>query len=225
MVRRLASVTASLLSIAVCCVQYAGLEWCKNAFGAVHAACVLNPSFGWDIMFGVSGKYSGMCLSTCCREQCVTCCCLLTTRQFVISYKKAYEFAEHTLCITLVTSLCSIAGYCRLSDNCIQACGWLCKVTNALSVTQGRKMALVHTAPRPFPHQHLHSCAPRGHKHQACLAACAGTVGAAGQSNETIKALHAVGSSIAMLTTQHLVSARVFGAELRLKLRQLAGLA
>lgn len=59
---------------------------------------------------------------------------------------------------------------------------------------------------------------------QSCLATCAGTVGAAGQSNETIQALHTVGSSISMLTTQHLVSARVFGAELRLKLRQLAGL-
>ena len=51
-----------------------------------------------------------------------------------------------------------------------------------------------------------------------------GTVGAAGQSNEAIKALHTVGSSISMLTTDHLVSARVFGRELRLKERQLAGL-
>ena len=51
-----------------------------------------------------------------------------------------------------------------------------------------------------------------------------GTVGAAGHSNETIKAVHTVGSSISMLTTHHLVSARVFGGELRLNLRQLAGL-
>ena len=57
-----------------------------------------------------------------------------------------------------------------------------------------------------------------------CLDASAGTVGAAGRSNGTIKALHNVGSSISMLTTQHLASARVFGGELRLKLRQLAGL-
>lgn len=54
--------------------------------------------------------------------------------------------------------------------------------------------------------------------------ACVGTVGAAGHSNETIKAVHTVGSAISMLTTHHLVSARVLGGGLKLTLRQLAGL-
>lgn len=51
-----------------------------------------------------------------------------------------------------------------------------------------------------------------------------GTLTGAGQSPEAIKALHIVGSSISMLTTHHLASARVFGGEVRLKLRQLEGL-
>lgn len=51
-----------------------------------------------------------------------------------------------------------------------------------------------------------------------------GTVGALGQSNHTVKALHVVGSSISLLTTHHLASAHVHGSKLRLRTRHLAGL-
>lgn len=71
--------------------------------------------------------------------------------------------------------------------------------------------------------QHLHKDLHNSvytHKYDAC----AGTLTGAGQSPEAIKALHIVGSSISMLTTHHLASARVFGGEVRLKLRQLEGL-
>ncbi|KAL3138593.1 hypothetical protein ABBQ32_006360 [Trebouxia sp. C0010 RCD-2024] len=51
-----------------------------------------------------------------------------------------------------------------------------------------------------------------------------GTHAVAGRCSEAIKALHVMGSSISILTTHHHASARVFGGEVRLKLRQLAGL-